>query len=495
MRPADQLPALLSPDASGGQHLPMAVLRQYVAGTLSAAEQHHVEAHTLTCSRCADVLEGLSQTDLATTDQAVSDLQARLRARLAQEQPDVAPVVPMWPWRQMAAAIVLLLVSTAIWLGVRRTTEGPAAAPQIAMRQPEKKLEEAAKPSSEPAASAPEVHTEAALTDKAIASAPAPVKQNEAVTLSKPTRSRLNARRQQEGTTTEVSAVTLANEAVAGTADVASVAEESKAAAPVAADTAQLAATKQAHGNKESSAAYARMAPTPKAKPANTQAASVSKPMVSNSLNGRIESAVAAPASMRVVRGRVTDRTSGALLPGVTVAAKGTNLATTTAADGSFSLLVPESVKALTFSYVGFAASEQGLAPKDTLVALALAPDTKSLNEVVVVRRERPPAPISIGALPAGGYKAFQEYLKKELEYPEEALKEGKEGNVKLSFTVAEDGSLQDIKVVRGISEECDAEAIRLLKEGPKWYPAVQKGRRTARTVEVSVPFRPEDHR
>ncbi|UOQ66230.1 TonB family protein [Hymenobacter volaticus] len=504
MRPADHLPALLSPDASGGQHLPMAVLRQYVAGTLSAAEQHRVEAHTLACSRCADVLEGLSQTDLATTDQALSELQIRLRARLAQENPDVAPVVPMWPWRQMVAAIVLLLVSTAIWLGVRRTTEGPAAAPQVAMRQPKRQLEKAevAKPSLEAAPAAPEAQTETEVAGKAIASAPVLVEKNEAVAFSKQERTNAKPKRQQQQqTSTEIPAVTLADAAVEGTADVARVAEESKAINPVAADTTQLASSKQASANEEQSAAYARMAPAPKAKLAgrsklaSTQAASDSKPMASNSLAGRIESTVVAPAGMRVVRGQVTDRTSGAALPGVTVIAKGTNLGTSTAADGSFSLLVPESVGALTFSYVGFTSSEQRLAPADSMVALALTPDTKSLNETVVVRRERPPAPMSIGALPAGGYKAFQAYLKDELEYPEQALKEGKEGNVKLSFTVAEDGSLQNIKVVRGISEECDAEAIRLLKEGPKWYPAVQKGRRTARTVEVNVPFRPEDHR
>ena len=479
----------------------MAVLRQYVAGTLSAAEQHRVEAHTLACSRCADVLEGLSQTDLATTDQAISELQTRLRARLAQEKPDASPVVPMWPWRQMAAAIFLLLVSTAIWLGVRRTTEGPAVAPQVAMRRQQEKLESAVKPSSKAASSAPEAQAEPEVADKAIAAAPVPAQKNEAVTLSKPPRASTGASRKQEGAPAETPAVTLADAAVQGTADVASVDEKSKTTAPVAADTVQVASSKQVSANEEKSTAYARMAPASKAKLAGTaklartQVASADEAVAGSKLEGRIESSVPAPAGMRVVRGRVTDQTSGGALPGVTVLAKGTNLATSTAADGSFSLLVPESVKSLSFYYVGFTSSEQRLAPADSMVALALTPDTKSLNEVVVVRRERPPAPMSIGALPAGGYKAFQEYLKKDLEYPEQALKEGKEGNVKLSFTVAEDGSLQNIKVVRGISEECDAEAIRLLKEGPKWYPAVQKGRRTARTVEVSVPFRPEDHR
>ncbi|MBC8084432.1 MAG: zf-HC2 domain-containing protein, partial [Hymenobacter sp.] len=60
MRPANPSPASsLPPGLPGGQHLPLAMLREYVAGTLPAAGQHRVEAHTLTCTRCADVLEGL----------------------------------------------------------------------------------------------------------------------------------------------------------------------------------------------------------------------------------------------------------------------------------------------------------------------------------------------------------------------------------------------------------------------------------------------------
>ncbi|RZK44757.1 MAG: hypothetical protein EOO59_21625, partial [Hymenobacter sp.] len=41
--------------APAGPHLPVALLRQYAAGTLAPAAQHRVEAHTLACSRCASV--------------------------------------------------------------------------------------------------------------------------------------------------------------------------------------------------------------------------------------------------------------------------------------------------------------------------------------------------------------------------------------------------------------------------------------------------------
>jgi outer membrane biosynthesis protein TonB len=61
---------------------------------------------------------------------------------------------------------------------------------------------------------------------------------------------------------------------------------------------------------------------------------------------------------------------------------------------------------------------------------------------------------------------------------------------VKLKFTVEADGSVHNIQVVRGLSEELDAEAIRLVCEGPSWRPGIVGGRRAAQTVRLDVPFR-----
>lgn len=489
MRPVNQSPASsLSSGKPEGQHLPLAVLRQYVAGTLPAADQHRIEAHTQACPRCADVLEGLSQTDLATTDEALTDLQARLRARVAAETPDATPVVPLWPWRQMVAAVLVLLVSAGVWLGVRRTTEGPAAAARVALQQSDNQRKIA------PVAAGVEV------ADDALASASTPTK--EAVTRKPPKPPVValqRARRQQiRHNAAAGSPVIKADKKVAGNAaDVGGVTGAGSGSAAVAADTVQLAAMQVPAAAPRQEAYSMRGAAKSKVQVATSAAAAEPTPAsaASSAMSAQITSTAPAPAGTRVVRGRVTDRGSGAGLPGVTVLAKGTSTGTTTAADGSFALLVPAATEALSFSYIGYSSSEQPLTRADSTLALALAPDTKQLSEVVVVRREPPPAPMAIGALPAGGYTAFREYLKKELEYPEKALKDGIEGTVKLRFVVAVDGTLQDVKVVRGLSEECDVEAVRLLKEGPKWYPAIQKGRRTARPVEVSVPFRLESQR
>ncbi|MBO0360374.1 TonB family protein [Hymenobacter sp. BT186] len=493
MRPDNQSPASsLSAGLPAGQHLPLAVLRQYVAGTLPAAEQHRVEAHTLACTRCADVLEGLAQTDLPTTDRALTDLQARLRARVAEEKPDATPVAPLWPLRQIAAAVLVLLAAAALWLGVRRTTEGPASAPRIAMQQP------AATPSAVPppapaAASAPEAATEAA---GAVAAASVPTDEPTALRRPspRPPVALRSARRQ--------SAVVVADTdgEIAGVADSGTaLGNDAGSKELVVTDSGSVARTvEQAESDAYTLNNNRKLEAEPMAPKAAKKRTVAAAPAAASSrvapstkaLVGSVTSAMATPAGMRLVRGQVTDQTNGAGLPGVTVLAKGTAIGASTAADGSFALLVPDSVKALTFNSIGYTSSEQQIGALDSTVALALAPDTKQLNEVVVVRRERPPAPMSVGALPAGGYAAFREYLKKNLQYPEKALKDNKEGTVKLRFTVAVDGSVQDIKVVSSLSEECDAEAIRLLKEGPRWYPAISKGRRTARPVEISVPFR-----
>lgn len=88
-------------------------------------------------------------------------------------------------------------------------------------------------------------------------------------------------------------------------------------------------------------------------------------------------------AQTRSVSGRVTDRTTGEGLPGVTVLLKGTNTGVGTNADGSYTLSVPAEGGTLVFSSVGYASLERALGA-DNQVSIALAPDTKQLGEVVV---------------------------------------------------------------------------------------------------------------
>ena len=77
---------------------------------------------------------------------------------------------------------------------------------------------------------------------------------------------------------------------------------------------------------------------------------------------------------------------------------------------------------------------------------------------------------------PIGGQRAFMQYLAENIKYPKAAARLKISGRVFVQFVVEKDGSLTDIKVVKGIGAGCDEEAVRVLSEAPKWKPGKQRG-------------------
>jgi TonB family protein len=75
---------------------------------------------------------------------------------------------------------------------------------------------------------------------------------------------------------------------------------------------------------------------------------------------------------------------------------------------------------------------------------------------------------------PVPGYN-FNSYLEENLKYPFKARKKGIEGKVMIAFTVNEDGSISDCYVKEGIGGECDEEALRVIKNMPRWRPDTEK--------------------
>ena len=81
---------------------------------------------------------------------------------------------------------------------------------------------------------------------------------------------------------------------------------------------------------------------------------------------------------------------------------------------------------------------------------------------------------------PAEGWTNFDQYVVSNLKEPEEIKKKPLSGDVELSFDVKKDGQPTNIKVEKSLCSTCDQEAVRLLKEGPKWnYRNDKKGRIT----------------
>jgi protein TonB len=75
-----------------------------------------------------------------------------------------------------------------------------------------------------------------------------------------------------------------------------------------------------------------------------------------------------------------------------------------------------------------------------------------------------------------GGAKAWSKYMERNLRYPYQAQEENVQGKVFVSFVVEKDGSVSDVKVLRGLGFGCDEEAIKVIKKSPLWKPGKNKG-------------------
>ena len=76
-----------------------------------------------------------------------------------------------------------------------------------------------------------------------------------------------------------------------------------------------------------------------------------------------------------------------------------------------------------------------------------------------------------------GDANTFSAWVNKNLQYPEIAKENGVQGRVTLQFTVNTDGSVSDVKVLRGVDSSLAKEAVRIVSMSPKWTPGKQRER------------------
>ena len=76
------------------------------------------------------------------------------------------------------------------------------------------------------------------------------------------------------------------------------------------------------------------------------------------------------------------------------------------------------------------------------------------------------------------------------LKYPKYASENGIQGRVLVEFVVNEKGEVEDVRVVRGIHESLDQEALRVVSASPKWRPGRHHGKKVKVAITVSVEFR-----
>lgn len=110
------------------------------------------------------------------------------------------------------------------------------------------------------------------------------------------------------------------------------------------------------------------------------------------------------------------------------------------------------------------------------------APAEEEVEEIFQVVEDQPE--------PIGGMEAFYKYVSKNLDYPAQARRMGIEGRVFVQFVVDKDGTITDVVAIRGIGAGCDEEAVRVIKEAPKWKPGKQRGRAVKVRMVLPITFK-----
>jgi len=200
-------------------------------------------------------------------------------------------------------------------------------------------------------------------------------------------------------------------------------------------------------------------------------------------------------ANTRLITGKVVDLIDGEPLPGVSVRVKGSNTAVATDLEGNYQIPVTETDQVLVFAFVGMESKEEEIEDR-TQLNVQLEEDHAALSEMVVIgygsrdtnRYTSTPADY-VEAKPEGGMKAYKKYLEDNLQYPAQAIENKVEGSVTVRFEISETGVISDLRVTKGLGYGCDEEAIRLIREGPKWT-APKKGNDYVKgKVKVRVKF------
>ena len=244
------------------------------------------------------------------------------------------------------------------------------------------------------------------------------------------------------------------------------------------------------------------------------------------------------------VAGKVVEEATGRLVPGASILVRGTTYGTL-AVDGNFGLMANEG-DVLVVSFIGLQ-TQSVIVPKggSESMVVSMKEEVQNLNEMVVVGyvpqddgtleikgkmtdkdgkeydmkgkmttekkgdttinqvdwSRTPKADKAdeeqvifqvVEEMPdfPGGMKECMKFLARNIKYPVLAQEAKIEGRVIVQFVVDRDGSVNDIKVVRSISPQLDAEAVRVIGLMPKWNPGKQRGKAVAVKYTMPIQFR-----
>lgn len=400
-------------------------IQRYHSGGMSPQEMHLLEKAALDDPFLADALEGYALTPTPVQD--IAEIRERLRQKTDTRK--VVPLFTRYPWMR-AAAIILFVVGAGLlaW----QLSFSPKGG--IAIQQPAA-VEEAPR-------SAPSSDVNAYPTDSVLA----------------PPVSTINEDAREDRVAKENPSAPLNRSTLPATPSQSRPATVTSAPArslPMAAEQKEEAALKRDAGNKETARNN-----EPSYRQRNVQAA---------------ENNASPQQAYNYYNGRVVDAQSNAV-PFATISNTRDRNVIMTDKDGFFTLKSSDSTIDATVSAPGFEVNSLQLenSRSNTVV---MKENAGALQEVVVTsaygnqkkRETMQTQKITDTLEPAEGWPYFDDYIARSLEARSDQELQSIDGEVRLSFEVNRNGEPVNIRVVKSLCPRCDEEAIRLLKEGPKW--------------------------
>lgn len=196
------------------------------------------------------------------------------------------------------------------------------------------------------------------------------------------------------------------------------------------------------------------------------------------------------------MKGKVVDE-NGKPIPGVSVIIKNSYVGGMTDDKGNF-VIRDHDAGILCFSFVGMKSREVPYEQGTKELKVVMYKDNLQLDRVVVVgytgeaaapRKEDEVKEIFVVVedMPRFPDGKMQQFLAKNIRYPVRAMENGVEGTVYVTFVVDKTGKITNPRVVQGVDESLDREAVRVINAMPDWIPGKQRG--MAVDVQFTIPI------
>ena len=195
--------------------------------------------------------------------------------------------------------------------------------------------------------------------------------------------------------------------------------------------------------------------------------------------------------SLFLIKGTVTDSLTQKPIVGANVSEKETTNGTLTDANGEFTLKVSGKYP-LIIQYVGMETQEIEINKKGaTYIQVALRESNMTMGESTIISGEILEGDVDYETIETtlpefpGGTQALFNFIRENLQYPNNDI--CVTGRIVAQFTVKEDGSIANARVIRGIHPDFDKEALRVINMMPKWKPGTKQGE--VADTEYTVPI------